>query len=60
VVVLHDYCLHHLLAHHFIEGGQLQKYIEEMRYCYGQEGVLLAKKVLATPGFYPWEQEPLR
>ena len=60
VVVLHDYCLHHMLAGLFLEGGQPQRYVEEMRYCHSREGVLLAKQVLTTPGFYPWEKEPLR
>lgn len=60
VVVLHDYSLHSMHAALFLECGQPQRYVEEMRYCHGREGVLLAREVLTTPGFHLWDKEPLR
>ncbi len=44
VVVLHDYALHHMIAQLTIGIKDFDAYVEEMKYNYGQEGVLLARQ----------------
>lgn len=45
LVVLHDYFLHHFLAHHTAGQGNMAGYVRELAYAYGQEGVALARQI---------------
>jgi glycosyltransferase involved in cell wall biosynthesis len=58
VVVLHDYCLHNFLAQKFFAEGRPERYLEELEYCHGQEGLSLIEDPRA---FLHWEDmDPLR
>ncbi|UNC93596.1 glycosyltransferase family 4 protein [Candidatus Contubernalis alkaliaceticus] len=46
IVVLHDYALHHMLAHQTVGRNDFKGYIAEMKYNYGLEGEQLARQSL--------------
>ena len=48
VVVLHEAMLHHLVRGMTLSRGDLEGYVEEMRYAYGRTGHALARRSLAT------------
>ena len=45
LVVLHDYFLHHFLAHHTAGQGNVAGYVRELTYAYGQAGANLARQI---------------
>lgn len=45
LVVLHDYFLHHFLAHNTAGQGNLAGYVRELAYAHGQAGVNLARQI---------------
>ena len=48
VVVLHEAMLHHLVRGMTLSRGDLEGYVEEMRYAYGRTGQALARRSLDT------------
>lgn len=48
IVVLHEPMLHHLVRGMTLGRGDLDGYVEEMRYAYGRTGELLARRSLGT------------
>lgn len=46
VVVLHEFMLHHLVRGMTLPAGEFDRYVEEMRYCYGATGERLARRHL--------------
>ena len=58
VVVLHEYMLHHLVRGMTLARGDVEGYVEEMRYAYGRTGEALARRSVGTgipldPWSYP-------
>ncbi len=58
IVVLHEYMLHHLVRGMTIARGDVEGYVEEMRYAYGRTGEALARRSVGTgipldPWSYP-------
>ena len=58
VVVLHEYMLHHLVRGMTLARGDVDGYVEEMRYAYGRTGEALARRSVGTgipldPWSYP-------
>lgn len=47
VVVLHDVVLHGLIRHITVDRGRNDRFIEEMEFCYGEEGRCEAKRIIA-------------
>ncbi len=45
LVVLHDYFLHHFLAHQTVGQGNVAGYVRELAYAYGLAGVNLARQI---------------
>ncbi|MBM4466537.1 MAG: glycosyltransferase [Chloroflexi bacterium] len=50
IVVLHDLVLHHCIVGLTLNQGDVESYVEEMRYAYGDEGVELARRVMDGRG----------
>ncbi|HET9186148.1 MAG TPA: glycosyltransferase family 4 protein [Solirubrobacterales bacterium] len=48
IVVLHEYMLHHLVRGMTLAKGDLDGYVEEMRYAYGRTGEALARRSVGT------------
>lgn len=48
VVVLHEFMLHHLVLGMTLAAGDVDGYVEEMRYCYGTTGERLARRHVDT------------
>ena len=48
IVVLHEAMLHHLVRGMTLARGDLEGYVEEMRYAYGKTGEVLARRSLDT------------
>lgn len=48
IVVLHEAMLHHLVRGMTLSKGDLEGYVEEMRYAYGRTGEALARRSLGT------------
>lgn len=48
IVVLHEYVLHHLVRGMTLARGDLEGYVEEMRYAYGRTGEALARRSVGT------------
>lgn len=48
IVVLHEYMLHHLVRGMTLAKGDLEGYVEEMRYAYGKTGEALARRSVGT------------
>lgn len=48
IVVLHEYMLHHLVRGMTLAKGDLDGYVEEMRYAYGKTGEALARRSVGT------------
>lgn len=48
VVVLHEFMLHHLIQGMTLAVGDVDGYVEEMRYCYGATGERMARRHLDT------------
>jgi glycosyltransferase involved in cell wall biosynthesis len=65
VVVLHDYILHHLALKALVDSGNWEEYIDEMKECYGDEGVLASIQILKGYGrdtlyfLYPFNERLL-
>jgi glycosyltransferase involved in cell wall biosynthesis len=65
VVVLHDYVLHHLALKALVDSGNWEEYIDEMKQCYGDEGVLASIQILKGYGrdtlyfLYPFNERLL-
>ena len=47
LVVLHDLVLHHCIAGLTLARGNIEGYLDEMRYAYGEEGELAAQQIVA-------------
>lgn len=58
ITVLHDIFLHGFLWSISVARGDIERYIEEYRYCYGEKGVEIARKALKI-GNYPEFELPL-
>jgi glycosyltransferase involved in cell wall biosynthesis len=48
VLVLHEYVLHHLVRDVTLHAGDLDGYVEAMRWCYGRTGEAVARRAVAT------------
>ncbi|HSM14017.1 MAG TPA: hypothetical protein VLA66_08095, partial [Thermoanaerobaculia bacterium] len=48
VVVLHEVMLHHLVSERTLAAGDPEAYVEEMRYCAGETGRRVARRLLDT------------
>ncbi|HJX30061.1 MAG TPA: glycosyltransferase family 4 protein [Thermoanaerobaculia bacterium] len=48
IVILHEYMLHHLVRGMTLAKGDLDGYVEEMRYAYGRTGEALARRSVGT------------
>ncbi len=46
VVVLHEYMLHHLIQGLSLSRGNSARYVDEMRYCYGETGEKAGRRLL--------------
>ncbi|MCZ8512556.1 glycosyltransferase family 4 protein [Paenibacillus filicis] len=57
VVVLHDYALHHLIAQLTVGRNNWDKYVNEMEYNYGPEGVHFARESQMGKRKVMWETE---
>ncbi|MBI3932611.1 MAG: glycosyltransferase family 4 protein [Acidobacteria bacterium] len=59
VVVLHDFCLHHLVLHETVESGDRAAYLREMRRAHGEAGTFVGRQVARAlggdllPALYP-------
>ncbi len=54
LVTMHDYNLHGFMYHITIGHKNPQEYVEEMAYCYGEEGVAEARKVVQGERWPDW------
>jgi glycosyltransferase involved in cell wall biosynthesis len=59
VVVLHDYVLYHFLRAITLERGRSAAYAREMGYCYGQQGLDVARQVIRYGQYFPSYDYPL-
>jgi glycosyltransferase involved in cell wall biosynthesis len=59
ITVLHDYGLHHFLAHSTVGEGNYAAYVREMGYSLGQKGVDWAWDILYGRREHPLFEEPL-
>jgi glycosyltransferase involved in cell wall biosynthesis len=50
VVVLHDFCLHHLVLRETVERGDRDAYLREMRRAHGELGTFVARQVARDLG----------
>ena len=49
ILVLHEYVIHHLVQGLTLRRGDLEGYVETMRYCYGASGQAIARIRSASP-----------
>jgi len=54
VVLLHDFCLNHLVLAEAVERGDRRAYLREMRRSYGERGSFLGRQVLRGLGGSIW------
>jgi len=59
VVVLHDYFLHHFVAHTTVGQGRYDEYTRELGYDHGQTGTALAWAIRAGQAQHPLDSWPL-
>jgi len=65
IVVLHDYVVHHLALKALVDSGNWEGYLEEMKDCYGDSGVLAFIQILKGYGrdtlyfLYPFNEKLL-
>jgi glycosyltransferase involved in cell wall biosynthesis len=50
VVLLHDWCLHHLVLRETVERGDLDAYLREMRHAHGARGTFVGRQVARALG----------
>ena len=66
VVVLHDFCLHHLVLSETVERGDRAAYLREMRRAYGEVGSFVGRQIAralggeALPVLFPLNEGVLR
>ncbi len=66
VLVLHDFCLHHLVLHETVERGDPAAYLREMRGAYGEAGSFVGRQVARAlggellPALFPLSEGMLR
>lgn len=58
VVVLHDFCLHHLFAAAYLDRGREDDYARELGRAHGERGRLFARRSLAGPRIPVWDLDP--
>ncbi len=58
VVVLHDFCLHHLFAAAYLDRGREEEYASELARAHGERGRELARRALAGPRVPVWDLDP--
>lgn len=59
VVILHDITLHHFIIGLTLARGDVEGYLSEMHYAYGEEGMEAAKRVIAGRGDDVYTAYPL-
>ncbi len=50
VVLLHDWCLHHLVLQETVERGDVDAYLREMRHAHGERGTFVGRQVARALG----------
>lgn len=58
VVVLHDFCLHHLFAAAYLDRGREKDYERELSRAHGERGRALAERSLSGPRVPVWDLDP--
>lgn len=56
ILELHDVGVHNLMAARTIGRGDVDGYVEAVRYCHGQEGISAISPFLQGQGDMPWEK----
>jgi glycosyltransferase involved in cell wall biosynthesis len=59
LVFLHDLVVHHAIVERTLNSGNPEAYVAEMRYCYGEQGEILAREVMSGQGGTIMDRYPL-
>ncbi|MBI1746739.1 MAG: glycosyltransferase [Acidobacteria bacterium] len=59
IIVLHDLCIHHMIANMTLDHGKKDEYVAEMAYCHGEKGRAVAEAYLRGEIMMPWESDAM-